>query len=383
MQGDTGGGERLSPARLRLFALLTVALTVIIGIAAIEWGLKRVSGGPDLGDRLDEGMFVHHPRLGWALVPGWTGRHQNIDFDVTYTVNRRGHRGTTVEGAKPPGQRRIAYLGDSFTFAMGVNDGDTFTEVLNRAESPAVLHLNFGHPGYSTDQEMLFAEDRMFFFDPDVVVLVVYLGNDLIDNLAAYPLQVEFAKPYFALAGGALTLHRVPVPRPPKPAALQRRTYADAIAAEAPPFARVVAHSEILSRLASLLPAADQSASLAARHGASIDLFEALALRLNALTREEGAELVVGLLPGKSFVDEPGGVSAQYQEVIRKAVMARLGAKGIPVIDVATPLQGAYAAGRKDLYHPREGHLSPAGNRFVAEVIGANLPPAVPAEAVK
>ncbi len=243
-----------APARSRLFAVLTVALTLAVGLAGIEWALGRFGGGPALNDRLDEGMFVYHPHLGWVLAPGWRGRHRNVDFDVGYAVNRRGHRGATLEAAAPPGQRRIAYLGDSFTFGMGVDEDATFTEVLNRAGAPGTLHLNFGHPGYSTDQEVLYAEDRVFAFDPDVVVLVVFLGNDLFDNLTSYPLQVEFAKPLYEMSAGTLALRNVPVPRQPKPAAVKARTFAEAIGIEAPRMPGWLARSEILRRLAGLWP---------------------------------------------------------------------------------------------------------------------------------
>lgn len=359
-----------------LFAILTLVLTFGLGILAVEWGLRRFGGAPPFVDHLDEGMFVYHPRLGWTLAPEWRGRHRNADFDVAYTINRSGHRGATVGAVRSPAEARIAYLGDSFTFAMGVNDDETFTEVLNRADAGKRLHLNFGHPGYSTDQALLFAEERMAYFEPDVIALVVYLGNDLLDNLAPYPLQADFAKPFFTLSGGRLTLNGVPVPREPKPPALKAFTYADAIGAERPALAPLLARSQILSRLASLLPPADHRAALAERHRPAIDLFVALVDRLAAVCREHAAQLVVILLPGKSFVDDPRGISAQYQEVIRAAIVDRLHGRGVPVLDVATPLRVAFEAGRRDLYHPNEGHLTAAGNRFVAELIGPNLPPA-------
>ncbi len=370
--------DRLSPStrrRARLFAVITVAITLVLGLAGVEWGLRWLNRSPDLDERLDAGLFTYHPRVGWTLTPGWNGRHRTIDFDVRYSVNRSGHRGTTVEAIKPAGQRRIAYLGDSFTFATGVEDTETFTEVLNQAQAPAVVHLNFGVPGTSTDQHVLFAEERLALFEPDVIVLVVYLANDLLDNLAAYPLQVDFAKPYFELRDGELVLQGVPVPRALKPAALKARTYADAVAAKPPPLAPLVTRSEIARRLAAALAPIDQTDHLATHHAPSVDLFEALLRRLQALAQTKGAELVLALLPGKSFVDDPAGPSAQYQEMVRRAIVARLDGSGIAVIDVAAALQRAYRDGRRDLYHPREGHFSAAGNRFVAEILSAGLPP--------
>ncbi len=359
----------------RLFAVITVAITVVLGLASVEWGLRWLGRSPDLDERLDVGLFTYHPKVGWALTPGWNGRHRTIDFDVRYSVNRSGHRGTTVEAVKPAGQRRIAYLGDSFTFATGVEDAETFTEVLNRADAPATVHLNFGLPGTSTDQHVLFAEERLALFEPDVIVLVVYLANDLLDNLAAYPLQVDFAKPYFELRDGELVLQGVPVPRTLKPAAVKARSYADAVNAKPPPLAPLIERSEIARRLAAALAPVDQTEHFATHHAPSVDLFDALVRRLQTLAQTKRAELVVALLPGKSFVDDPAGPSAQYQEMVRRAIIERLDDSGIAVIDVASALRRAYGDGRRDLYHPREGHFSAAGNRFVAKVLSEGLPP--------
>lgn len=372
-------GDRRGWLRRGLFAAMTAGVALVLALAAAELGLRALRPSVEAGGgELDPGLFTHHPRLGWTLRPNWRGRHRHPDYDVIYTINRFGHRGTAATGGtKPPGERRYAYLGDSFTFAMGVADDQTFTEVLNRNAPPSVLHLNFGVPGYSTDQELLFAEDRLFGFEPDVVLLVVYLGNDLIDNMGPYPLQVDFAKPYFVLGGGRLALQGVPVPKRTKPAALRSRTLTSVVLGGDPPPASPIAswlgRSEILRRLGYRPPAADISVLLTARLSGALDLFQALVDRLRRKVRAQGARLTVVLLPGRSFVDDAAGYSAQYQEFLRAAILRRLAARRIDALDLATPLRAAHAAGRRDLYFPREGHLTAAGNRFVAERIAAYL----------
>ena len=72
-------------------------------------------------------------------------------------------------------------------------------------------------PGYSTDQEYLLVKERVVYFQPDVILLVVYLANDLFDNTLPYPLQADNAKPYFENTDQGLTLCNQPVPREKKP----------------------------------------------------------------------------------------------------------------------------------------------------------------------
>ncbi|MCU0839442.1 MAG: hypothetical protein MUE49_12090 [Rhodospirillales bacterium] len=137
----------------------------------------------------------------------------------------------------------------------------------------------------------------------------------------------------------------------------------------------MIERSEIARRLAAALAPVDQTEHFATHHAPSVDLFDALVRRLQTLAQTKRAELVVALLPGKSFVDDPAGPSAQYQEMVRRAIIERLDDSGIAVIDVASALRRAYGDGRRDLYHPREGHFSAAGNRFVAKVLSEGLPP--------
>ncbi len=375
---DRAKAQKPRSRRLPLMAALAVALGLGAGVVIAEVGLRWQRSAAETFGTMDPGLFAYDPGLGWTLVPGAQINHVHPDFAVTYTVNANGHRGTRAPAPPGPDIRRIVWLGDSYTFGLGANDAEIFTEQLNRLTGPALLHLNLAVPGTSTDQQVLLAEDRAFALAPDLIVLAVYLGNDLIDNTLTYPLQAATAKPLFDLADGRLRLQNVPVPQQPKPTELQAVTFSSVVLGDHRPEPGLLSRSEILRRLGWQASVPDISASFDDRFRPSIDLFAALVDRLHRNTDLHGAGLAVVLLPGKSYVEDPGGYSGQYQDWARRQVLDRLAAAGIPALDLAAALRDARAAGRDDLFHPNEGHLTAAGHAFVAERVAAFLP-SVPA----
>ena len=70
--------------------------------------------------------------------------------------------------------------------------------------------LNFGVHGYGIDQATLRLRDEALAYAPDLVILG-FIADDVERDVLSFR---DFAKPRFALAGGALQLGNVPVPTP-------------------------------------------------------------------------------------------------------------------------------------------------------------------------
>jgi hypothetical protein len=192
-----GGGSWA--ARLALAAAATV-LALLLGEGAL-----RLAG-------------VSYPNFyrpdadrGWGLRPGAAGwwRKEGSAF---IRISGAGLRDVEHQPAKPPGRLRIAVLGDSCAEALQVPIEQTFWKLLERqlascaaADGRTVEALDFGVAGYGTAQELLTLRRDVWRYQPDVVLLAFYPGNDVRNNVRA--LEQDPLRPYFTLdAGGRLLL---------------------------------------------------------------------------------------------------------------------------------------------------------------------------------
>ena len=359
------GRPPLSRRRALAFGAATVATAALLGFGAGEAALRLQRRRIEGSDRLDRGLMEYDERLGWALTANWRGRHRHYDFDVAYSINERGFRGPAAAAGEPA----ALWLGDSFAFGLGANDGETFVDRLDAAREGGLRHINLAVPGYSTDQQLLLLERRLSSFDARFIGLAVYLGNDLIDNSLGYAMQAATAKPYFELRDGALVLRNTPAPRAPKPPWEQERGFGARLfemAGAAPDrLDRALLSIETARWLGLERPAPpdDLEARLAPQIAPSIALFEALLRRM----RQSGKPLAVVLLASRRHLAAPASWAARYQELARRALLeAGLEA---PVLDLAAAFRAAPAAAR--LHFPQDGHLTPPGHEAAAALIAA------------
>jgi len=165
-------------ANLLLLAVgLCVALAMAEGLAAVASRGRPCSGRVPL--------WRPDGAVGWALVPGARGdavvcgANQREIARHRVEINALGHRDLPRHRPRD-GRRRVLVLGDSFVEALQVDFDDAFTARLERLLDAEVL--NFGVSGYSTDNELrAWAHDGRR-YHPDAVLLVLHVGNDVLEN---------------------------------------------------------------------------------------------------------------------------------------------------------------------------------------------------------
>lgn len=318
-------------SRGRRAAILVAA--VVVAVLVLEAGLRV---GAAL-TRRSRGVGFD-PVLGWRMLPHvekvgefWSAREPG-------RTNAHGWRDGERTRAKPDGVRRVAALGDSFTFGQGVDRMQRFTELL--AQQTGFEVLNFGACGYATDQQLLVFETEAVQFAPDVVLLQVFLGNDLRD--IACDRQSGWSKPWFRLEHGALTL--VP-PEQPWTTVVRTRSYVAELLLQAVERGRPSWREAAYWRDRDALP-----------------LFVALVQRLAAGVAAHGGLLLLVLAPWCDDTLEPMAGPRDAE------VLAALQTLGVPVLDLLPALAVPGADGPMFLPH---GHWTAAGHARVAAAVAA------------
>lgn len=368
---------QLSRKKQLFFATIIVLASLFSTLILSEFILRFRRNSIKQNAHFDPGMIKYDGYLGWELTPNWKGRHKHHDFDVMYSTNQYGFRGNFDE-KEGQTDHRYAVVGDSFTFSYGVNDNETFVHLLNSEKSNGDIYLNFGIPGYSTDQEYLMIKERVFYFSPDMILLVVYLVNDLFDNELPFPLQANHAKPYFELTSNGLTLKNTPVPFKNKPKVQGQKDLTKIVLGDEFPsnsaMVRYLGRFELFRLLRlSLYKTPDISLRFQDRFKQPLQLFTEIIEQIREECIRRKIKLRLVLMPGKSFIDRPGSPSEQYQDYLRGKIVDSKEKMKVDVIDLAILLKRRYQKHSGRWFHPHEGHLTPEGHRVVAEILASKF----------
>lgn len=185
--------------------LLWILIVLGVGVGLGEAGLRAVGFSYywSLYKRVD-------PQRGWGPPAGAEG-WQRLEGEALVRINQVGMRDRLRPLQKSPGTFRIAVLGDSFAEAVQLPIEQAFWFTLERVLTDcAALRgrkievMNFGVSGYSTAQELLTLRHRVWPYQPDVVLLAFFHGNDLTENSRV--LDDDPLRPYFVYSRDELVL---------------------------------------------------------------------------------------------------------------------------------------------------------------------------------
>ena len=391
-------------------------LGVLFACAVGEVGL-RLLGLPSSAEPRDgePAILRQEERTGWMTREGAHIEVTPLEGEsFVLRVNSTGQRGDEVGPRSDPAQRRILFLGDSFTMAVGVRDGDTFvqrvSELLNDRGSRRFQAINGGVAGYGTYQELAYYRYYGRPLEPDVVVLGVFLGNDFRDNMITTrqgelinPILVpnwrDYARrheePFLRDSGDDLLVDPISA----EPVRVPSLVWVESLVRRSL-LARLVRSrwDRLVGRWTASVFLLDMRSryyfyeiGLYQRLGDELlrtarELTADCIRQLHRLVIDDGAELVLVLLPSQSQVDRQhwkrtletldlpedalGPLDMRYPNRILAALCEK---EGILLCDLTDQFAGAEDSGSLYLTSAGDRHFSIAGHRLAAEGIAACL----------
>lgn len=201
---------------LRIFLALPAAIIALLLALPVVAGLLILGVIATLANilsRLIEPRFVtwqelieFHPMVGWISKPNLNTRAL-VDDLFHFTTDADGWRGKTNLT-----DSEIVVFGDSHAFGYGIDEKYFFANLDRRVEVKSL-----GVISYNMVQEVLWMRELSQHLKNKMVVWLVFLGNDLGDNLE--PAQYHYRSPFLRESKGMqpweiVTTHLDPKPWP-------------------------------------------------------------------------------------------------------------------------------------------------------------------------
>jgi hypothetical protein len=341
--------RRIVYSLLPLFLLL-VSLEVVVRVvrAPLWFGSFR-----ELRLNLARRGFPAEPHPVLGYVPSPTEQPMENRWGTRVTIDADGFRSngrTTAAGVENGGEmagESILVVGDSFTFGDQVDDDATWTAHLETILRRPVR--NGGVFGYSLGQIVLRAEEIQARMPAGDLIVSIFP-----DDISRCEYSTRYApKPYFDIVDGRLVLN-APGERGPRSQADERQRR----------LKNFLGHSALLDAVFSATVKfwwyKEERTRRVHPPGEGMKIARLLVERIDALCRERGCRpLIVSQGPSRSdATTELLGYADRH---------------GIPTLDLIDRINelGADDPGIFERYF--DGHMTPAGNRWVAEQIAAAL----------
>ena len=363
--------------RLRRGALFVLILVLQFGIfeAALRtWGSSEAA--PSF-----QGLFEGDPVLGYRLKPGARTHFATSEFAADIAVNGQGFRDDEELGPKAPGERRILLLGDSLVLSVQVPFDRTFGELLERrlngrGSATRYRVINAGVQGYGPIEEQLFFRQIVDGVQPDLVMVVVFVGNDAEEAVTSLPKLSGEPRSGASAAGESLTTRLRRLVRRSMVLQILRLRFVAATDRWRPQLAPP--EPPLQSYAASPAPRIAAGVATARR---SIEDIAAVAARAGAAT-------MVALMPARFQVDDPDylrlkdAVAQAGGELVRDGATQRfasaLADSPIPHVDLLPALRRALPG--PDLFYQESVHLTPRGHAVAADALDAFISDRWPAD---
>jgi hypothetical protein len=379
-----------------------LAFSFLLTVALCELAIRTVA--PQTVLTL-AGLYVDDPDVGYRHTPNFKGRERNAEYDVRITINAAGYRDRDF--ARDKGNAfRILGLGDSFTFGSGVEEEEIYLSRLEQslaADGGRFDVLNLGAGGRGLSDEAMVLETDGPDLAPDLVILGLFLGNDIRDVMLGWD-RFEVNGGFRSWKDGILERWKRPLtpglilePTGGPPPRRNRSSTALPIPFKAFFKERLHLYTFVQKRYdmlrARLTPRGTgptKSFTIFNMEALMIDPYpveleegwaqsSAVLARIQGWCEMHGARFVVAAVPIPAQVDPEiwdqalatyGLDPAHLDRTKPQRRLAEIGKHhGIPVIDLLPAFERARDASSERLYYERDIHWTPRGHLVAAEEI--------------
>jgi lysophospholipase L1-like esterase len=349
---------------------ITNKLLLVIGplltfLLLVEIALRCTWLPPKLQSTIRTGK---HPQYHYAILPGVEGVHSTNEYRYKFKHNLQRMRAPREfqERITPGFDKRILFIGDSFTYGIGVSDDETFISKL-QAKLPTTELVNGGCEGYGTREELAVLHYLGPRLHPDLVVLV-FFWNDLANNITN-------EIPDFKLSSAGKVI----------PSKEMSEDF-DPLQAETPAKGAYLSHWSVSYlyqfvderiRLAKYkyfgksLPYVQTPEKIAQSWELTHSLLHLVSLR----AKELNSKLLIVSIPDIAQLDASAQFAnigpAQYEVQEKLAEICR--SEAIDLLDLRADLKREYEIDRKPMYYLEDRHLTAVGTEAVAKILLSQL----------
>jgi hypothetical protein len=162
----------------------------------------------------EEEIYKFDKHLGFRHFPDKLVTWRSEGYARSY-FDSDGMREPGLTIQKPANTLRVALMGDSAVESLQVPIENTYGQLIEKNLGPIngnkVQVLNFGNSGYSTTQECLSLEEKVFKYQPDLVLLG-YSNRDMMENWSPPDETISNVRPAaLKLPGRPLIIDNSPV----------------------------------------------------------------------------------------------------------------------------------------------------------------------------
>ena len=348
--------------------------SVIGRLAAIAFGVAMAAMFGEIGVRFlapqplqhiqldDQIYFVNRPFARFTYA-----REDEYSVEVAY--NAWGFRGPIPAPNPASGITRIILIGDSQTEGLQVRYEETYGEVLRRNLERMLPYrrfevVNLGVSAYGTHQEVLMLRRYGARVRPCWVVLGLYPGNDLADNVRL-PLVVEDA------SGARLAEHRFSIGH--------RLWLGTKVWLGSVSHLYVLSVSrvkELFSRPLSRAGIMEPSSPPVAGESRPLVLTEQLLRIARNDATSLGSRLIVLMIPERAQIMRPAAPEPSSLDDVDQQFLVWFEHERILYLATSTALHAAHRRGERAFFL-RDGHLNATGHRVVGEALANRMAPLI------